>query len=147
MGLSQHRREILEKLAELDPQDQVGSSVILPRPCRGQLLLKAHAMDRFFKRISTQQARELLASPPITVVDVRDPGSFQASHIDGAVNVSEATVGEVLDSTPKDQTVLIYCYHGISSQAYAQLFADFGFKNVYSMNGGYTQWAAEQARS
>jgi rhodanese-related sulfurtransferase len=101
-------------------------------------------VDRPFRRISTRQARDLLTHPPVTLLDVRDPASFRASHIEGAVNISEATVSEVLGSAPKEQPVLIYCYHGISSQAYAQLFADFGFNDVLSMDGGYTQWAAEQ---
>jgi rhodanese-related sulfurtransferase len=100
-------------------------------------------VERSFKRINIQEARDLLARAPVTLLDVRDPVSFKSAHIEGAINVGEADVSSVLGS-PKDQPVLIYCYHGVSSQAYAQLFADFGFKDVYSLDGGYTQWAVEQ---
>jgi rhodanese-related sulfurtransferase len=103
-------------------------------------------VERSFKRISTREARDLLARPPVTLLDVRDPLSFRSAHIEGALNVGEDSVLAVLGTTPKEQPVLIYCYHGVSSQAYAELFADHGFKDVYSLDGGYTQWAVEQGQ-
>jgi rhodanese-related sulfurtransferase len=101
-------------------------------------------MERTFKRISTGEAREILARPDVAILDVRDPASFGAAHIPSAVNVGQANLPAVLESTRKEQPVLIYCYHGHSSQAFAQLFADFGFGEVYSLDGGYTQWEFEQ---
>ncbi len=47
-------------------------------------------------------------------------------------------------TTPKDRPVLIYCYHGNASQVRAQTFADFRFKKVYSLDGGYESWRKAQ---
>jgi rhodanese-related sulfurtransferase len=97
-----------------------------------------------FKRIGTDAACTLLSRPDILILDVRDPASFQSAHIAAAVNVNPENVFTVLQSTAKERPVLIYCYHGHSSQTYAQLFADFGFTEVYSLDGGYEQWHAQQ---
>jgi thiosulfate/3-mercaptopyruvate sulfurtransferase len=101
-------------------------------------------VERTFKRIDPGAARKLLSRPDVVILDVRDAASFHHSHIPAAVNVHQDNVFPVLQATPKEQPVLIYCYHGHASQTYAQLFADFGFHEVYSLDGGYTQWDAEQ---
>ena len=33
--------------------------------------------------------------------------------------------------------MLIYCYKGNASKTYAQMFCDFRFRNVFSVDGGY----------
>ncbi|MDE0931482.1 MAG: rhodanese-like domain-containing protein, partial [Halioglobus sp.] len=40
----------------------------------------------------------------------------------------------------RDQPLLIYCYHGNSSQGAADYFFNQGFEDVYSMDGGYEAW-------
>ena len=37
----------------------------------------------------------------------------------------------------KEAPLLIYCYHGNASKTYAQMFADFHFTRVFSIDGGY----------
>lgn len=41
--------------------------------------------------------------------------------------------------------MIIYCYHGHSSEHLAEMFADFGFKNVFSLQGGFELWQQHQA--
>ncbi|MFG1424647.1 ankyrin repeat domain-containing protein [Roseixanthobacter glucoisosaccharinicivorans] len=74
------------------------------------------------------------------LLDVRDPTSFGEARIDGAVRVTFSDLGPTLAGTPKDQPILIYCYHGNASQEYAQAFSDFGFSQVYSLDGGFEAW-------
>ncbi|MDA1135366.1 MAG: rhodanese-like domain-containing protein [Proteobacteria bacterium] len=40
----------------------------------------------------------------------------------------------------KDETLLIYCYHGNSSKSAANFFAEKGFINAFSMDEGYSGW-------
>jgi thiosulfate/3-mercaptopyruvate sulfurtransferase len=49
-------------------------------------------------------------------------------------------ISGVINGTAKDRPVLIYCYHGHASREYAQVFTDFGFSDVYSLDGGYEAW-------
>jgi thiosulfate sulfurtransferase len=38
----------------------------------------------------------------------------------------------------------VVCYHGHSSQGAAQFMLQQGFAEVYSMDGGFTEWAKVQ---
>ncbi len=100
-----------------------------------------------FQRIGVDKAAELLQRGDVALLDVRDAGSYQKAHIDKAQWVSQANLYDVLSSVPKDKPVLIYCYHGNASQTYAQIFNDFGFKDVYSLDGGFEHWAQAAAKA
>ncbi|MHB8883562.1 MAG: ankyrin repeat domain-containing protein [Methylovirgula sp.] len=100
-----------------------------------------------FRRIGFDIARDLLGKPDILLLDVRDPASFERGHIARAENASPINLGRFLTETPKEKPVLIYCYHGNSSQAYAKAFSESGFGEVYSLDGGYEGWATANARA
>ena len=40
----------------------------------------------------------------------------------------------------KNDTILIYCYHGNSSKSAANFFVQHGFEKVLSMDEGYVGW-------
>ncbi|MFG1461860.1 ankyrin repeat domain-containing protein [Xanthobacter sp. DSM 24535] len=92
-----------------------------------------------FRRIGAEETRVLLDRHPL-ILDARDPVSFGEAHIAGARRTVFAELGPTLMQTPKDKPILIYCYHGNASQEYAQTFSDFGFSEVYSLDGGYEAW-------
>lgn len=98
-----------------------------------------------FQRINVDSARDLLARGDVLLLDNRDPQSFARGHIDGARNLSPINLPQFLAETPKDRPILIYCYHGNSSQSFAAAFASQGFSKVHSLDGGYEGWATAQA--
>ena len=100
-----------------------------------------------FRRIDTRTAEDLLSRSNLVVLDARDAGSFETSHIDGARPVSSANLAAVISATAKTRPILIYCYHGSASQELAEIFSDFGFTEVYSLDGGYQAWRARAAGS
>ncbi|QWG14684.1 ankyrin repeat domain-containing protein [Bradyrhizobium sediminis] len=100
-----------------------------------------------FQRIDIQQAGALISRADLLVLDVRDAGSFDNSHIHGAQHVSSANLSGVLNATARIRPVLIYCYHGNASREYAQIFSDFGFSEVYSLDGGYEAWRSRPPAS
>lgn len=77
----------------------------------------------------------------LTVLDIRDPHAYAAGHIDAAIHLTQQNVETVLDSLSVPEPVVVCCYHGHSSQPVAQWLADRGFERVYSLDGGYTEWA------
>jgi thiosulfate/3-mercaptopyruvate sulfurtransferase len=77
-----------------------------------------------FQRIDSQRAEALLSRDSLLVLDVRDAGSFDKSHIDGARPLSSANLSAVLGETARTRPILIYCYHGNASREYAQTFSD-----------------------
>lgn len=97
---------------------------------------------RAYQCIDVETARQLIGNGAL-VLDVRDPASYAAARIEGAIHVNDSNLFATLVSTPKTQPIIIYCYHGHASQTFAQTFADFRFETVYSMDGGYEAWANE----
>lgn len=93
-----------------------------------------------FRCIGVHEAEGLAQRNDVLTVDVRDAGSFRRAHIKGAQLLSMANLSAVINGTAKDTPVLIYCYHGHASREYARVFSDFGFNEVYSLDGGYEAW-------
>ncbi len=98
-----------------------------------------------FRCINIRSAELLLERIDLLVLDARDAGTFDESHIDRAQLLSSATLTAFLNSN-RDRPILIYCYHGNASREYAQIFSDFGFSEVYSLEGGYQAWCTRSAR-
>lgn len=98
---------------------------------------------RSFQCITAARAAELIRSEAaMTIFDVRDPVSYQQAHVAAAAHLTEQRLGAWLRRLDKEMPILIYCYHGNASKTYAQMFVDFRFTRVYSVDGGYQPLAA-----
>ena len=93
-----------------------------------------------YKRITIEQAKSLIDDAQVTLVDVRDPQSFSDNHIDNSINVLNNTLEEFLANANIDLPLIVYCYHGNTSQGAADYFSGMGFKDVYSVDGGFEKW-------
>ncbi|WP_339338851.1 thiosulfate sulfurtransferase GlpE [uncultured Oceanicoccus sp.] len=96
-----------------------------------------------FKRISTTEAKALIDTRNTRIVDVRDRQSFQNGHIEGAVLLDNNNVDSFIDTTTNDTPIIVYCYHGNSSQNAGQFLAEKGFTEVYSIDGGFELWRTQ----
>lgn len=93
-----------------------------------------------FKRIDPQGYKQLQTAGEVTLLDIRDPQSFANGHIDNALHIEEINVETFVEEQPKNKPLVICCYHGNSSQSAAAYFAEKGFTDVYSLDGGYEGW-------
>ena len=95
-----------------------------------------------FKRINCQEARDLLATnaDKLQIIDIRDEESFANGHIKGARHIHNSNVQEFLNDAEFEQPLLVYCYHGNMSQSAAAYFAEQGFDQTYSLDGGFEAW-------
>jgi len=93
-----------------------------------------------YQNISLRDAEELLDSTNMLVFDMRDYKSFVTGHHPKAIHLNNDNLRTFLKELSRDIPILIYCYHGHSSQDMAQLFCDFGFEHCYSLEGGYEAW-------
>ena len=107
-----------------------------------------------YRRMSAEEALKLIFSAlehdrPYTLFDVRDPHAYGHGHVPGAVQLGEHDVGAWLGKLPRTQPVFIYCSLGFSSQTFAKRFADLGYSDVYSIDGGFPAIveALKQARA
>lgn len=93
-----------------------------------------------YQRISVAQAKAMIDAEGVTLLDIRDQQSYLAGHINNATHLTNENLEDVLEDADKDKPVIIYCYHGNSSQRAADYFFNLGFKHAYSVDGGYEVW-------
>jgi len=87
------------------------------------------ALKRIFSALEQDRA--------YTLFDVRDAHAYGHGHVPGAVQLGEHDLGAWLGKLPRAQPVFIYCSLGFSSQTFAKRFADWGFSEVVSIDGGF----------
>ncbi len=90
--------------------------------------------------IDVPKARELHETGGTTFVDIRDPDSYAAGHIPGALTLDDTSVQAFLRDTDPDAKIVVYCYHGNSSLGATAFFKEQGFEDVSSMSGGFEAW-------
>ncbi len=97
-------------------------------------------------KIDVNSAQEYVAQHENAVIlDVRTPAEYDMSHITGAmnVNVQNDDFATMVAGLDKDKTYLVHCTrnpeNGRSSRALETL-QELGFKNLYSLEGGYVAW-------
>lgn len=91
-----------------------------------------------FQRLSAEAAALLIRRErDVVIFDVRDAASYRLGHIDAAAHLAEDRFLAWAKRLDKAQPLLIYCYKGNASQTFAQMFCDFRFRRVFSVDGGY----------
>ncbi|OGO93107.1 MAG: thiosulfate sulfurtransferase [Coxiella sp. RIFCSPHIGHO2_12_FULL_44_14] len=100
-----------------------------------------------YKQISHTEAEQLIAERKIIIADVRDQESYSEGHITHAIHLSMSALKEYCEQADKSKPILLYCYHGISSQSVAQHLVEQGFLEVYSLVGGFETWKAHHPTS
>lgn len=91
-------------------------------------------------QIQIHDAKAQLDLKQSLFIDIRDPGSYRAAHIPGAMHLHDGNVQEFLQSADKSQPVVVYCYHGNSSLGATAFLLENGFTDVTSMSGGFEAW-------
>jgi thiosulfate sulfurtransferase len=97
-----------------------------------------------FSHISIADTAAKISNDEVTVCDIRDPHTFNAGHIPGAFHLTNHSMTALLKQLDFSRPLVVCCYHGHSSQSAAQYLAKEGFKQVYSMDGGFAEWAKTQ---
>lgn len=101
-----------------------------------------------FQTITPEEAKALMDSQDVVILDVREPHEFAMGHVPGAINVpmGEITLGRVLPQAPDlKQTVLVYCRSGRRSDVSGRIMAQSGYHDVRNFLG-VIQWPYELVR-
>ena len=95
-----------------------------------------------FTHLSCEALKVKLSENPenIVLVDIRDPQSFTLGKIQNAVRIDNSNVERFITDSDFDKELVVYCYHGNSSQGAADYFSQQGFVQCYSLDGGYEAW-------
>ena len=93
-----------------------------------------------YKTISVEDSETLITEVKPMILDCRDLKDYRQGHLDGALHIHEGLKESLIKKGDKERSLLIYCYYGHASEHLAEFFSDFGFKDVYSLAGGYSSW-------
>ena len=93
-----------------------------------------------FKEISAVDALQRVKNENIQVVDIRDENSFETEHVDDSFNLNNENINHFISTSHCDEPLFVICYLGNSSKGVAQYFSQQGYKDVYSVEGGFAAW-------
>ena len=98
-----------------------------------------------YQQISQEEAKEMMDTQEVIILDVREQDEYDSGHIPDAVLLPVGTIDEDTASAvipEKDSTVLVYCRSGNRSKTASAALAGLGYTNIYEF-GGIKTWPYE----
>lgn len=87
---------------------------------------------------------KLLAGKTVQIIDTRPPDKYAECHIKGAINIPSIDLPDKSGLIDRVNTVVIYCQYGVKSDApFIYIREKLKIRNVYVLEGGLFQWAAD----
>jgi rhodanese-related sulfurtransferase len=90
--------------------------------------------------LTPQEMNALLVSGQIEVVDIRDTQEWTDGHIPGARLVPLEDLRADPAKTLPNSNIAFVCGQGLRSLTAAKLAERLGISNVYSLDGGISNW-------
>jgi rhodanese-related sulfurtransferase len=94
------------------------------------------------KKVSKAEFTELMKKSGAQLIDVRTSREFSNGFIEGAKNIdyNDDSFEKQIKKLDKNKPVLVYCAAGGRSENAAELLKEWGFKEIYDLEGGYNAW-------
>ena len=90
--------------------------------------------------VSPEELARRLDDDAVDVIDIRDPESFEAGHVPGAVNLRPPEIEVAAKEREWADEVVVACYYGKSSVRVAQFLDAATDADAASMAGGFEAW-------
>ena len=77
-------------------------------------------------------------------LDVRTAEEYMEGNIENSINIDfykSMDFMKFLDKLNKDENYFVYCRSGKRSGASCQIMKEFGFNNVFNLEGGFLAWS------
>lgn len=97
-----------------------------------------------YNKISSIEAKEIIDSEEVIILDVRTQQEYNEGHIKDALLIPDYDLEALVESQieDKDAKILIYCRSGNRSKSAALKLIEMGYKDVYDF-GGINTWPYE----
>ncbi len=96
------------------------------------------------KLITAEELKKLIdEGSDLTIVDTQDERIFPLKHIKGSINFPWAAVIKEPINLPRNKLLIIYCGcagEEASKEVARQLMANWGFKRIKVLEGGFIRW-------
>jgi rhodanese-related sulfurtransferase len=93
-----------------------------------------------FQRITPQQAKELIDSGTVQVIDVREDWEYANGHIPNAKLVPLKKIISNAQQNVDGDNIVFVCEVGQRSAVAAEFAAALGKQNLYNLEGGTSAW-------
>jgi rhodanese-related sulfurtransferase len=99
-----------------------------------------------YKELTSAEAANIIQNVAPFILDVRTPQEYGKGHLKGAVLIPVQVLQTRLTelNAYKNQDILIYCATGNRSTVAAKILIDAGFKRIYNMRHGITDWSRKK---
>jgi rhodanese-related sulfurtransferase len=88
---------------------------------------------------------QYLKNDSALLIDVRESFEFRGKRLKDAINIpSSGNLEFASDTLDKNLALFLYCTSGFRSKRVAEYFSGRGFRKVYSLDGGITEWKKER---
>ena len=87
--------------------------------------------------VSPEEFAELVDETELKVLDVRKPGEFSTSHVEGAITAPLDFINESMKLIDPEETYLVHCAGGYRSMIFTSILRARGFENLIDVAGGF----------
>ena len=102
-------------------------------------------MENTYQQITQQEAKVMMYTQDVIILDVREQSEYDAGHIPGAILLPVGTITKESAAAvilELDSVVLVYCRSGNRSKTASKVLVELGYTNIYEF-GGINTWPYE----
>ncbi len=92
------------------------------------------------EQITVVQAKDAVEAKDVQFIDVRTPEEYASGHAPKAAHFPLDSLEKDLAKLDKNQPVYVICQTGRRSQKGSEILQKAGFKSIYNINGGTSEW-------
>lgn len=120
---------------------ELASSLLIEKMQHNAGFLKVvEEAKKQIREVTVEQAKERLqGNPNAILIDVREDNEWQKAHAADAMHLGKGILErDIEEEIPdKDREIIMYCGGGFRSALTAEVAQRMGYKNVYSLAGGF----------
>ncbi|MFA9423302.1 MAG: rhodanese-like domain-containing protein [Sedimentibacter sp.] len=97
-----------------------------------------------YNKITAQEAKAIIDSEEVIILDVRTQAEYDEGHIENAVLLPVTDIKSMAENilVDKNGKILVYCRSGNRSATASQTLIEMGYTNIYDF-GGIADWPYE----
>ena len=102
-------------------------------------------MENTYQQITQQEAKKMMDTQDVIILDVREQSEYDAGHIPGAILLPVGTITKESAAAVIPElgsVVLVYCRSGNRSKTASKVLVELGYTNIYEF-GGINTWPYE----
>lgn len=101
-----------------------------------------------YKIISSQEFEKRTNPNNVLIIDVRTPLEFAQGHLENAINIdiTDPNFNAKIKAFDKNEPMYIYCKSGGRSGNAGKIMLSLGFKEIYDLQGGISNWGGKTTK-